>query len=133
MYFGSMGPYTAETLPNTLVCLQGNYDREENHPAPQHLGKVFLTLGLCMSITLCFLFCCHYKEIWGAPQEIWGPSQKAHGTRLILKASCAQIPTELLLDLGWEGSLELSNPACSKKEELEICTLGNSWPEPVKF
>lgn len=131
--FGSTDPSTAETLPDTLLCLKGNYDREENHPAPQHLGKVFLAPGLCTSMTLCFLLCCPYKESWGAPQEIWGLSQRAHGTRLVLKASWAQIPAELLLDLGLEGSLELSNPACSKKEELEICTLGSSWPEPVKF
>lgn len=38
---GSMSPHTAETLPNTLLCLKGSCDSEENHPAPQHFGESF--------------------------------------------------------------------------------------------
>lgn len=44
------------------LCLKGNSGSEENHPAPQHLGEVFLTPGLCTSLTLCFLLCFHHKE-----------------------------------------------------------------------
>lgn len=116
MCSGFMSPHTAETLPNTLLCLKGSCDSEENHPAPEHLGKFSWPLGFARPSPSAFCSAATAKSHLPAPQGIWGPSQRALGTRLLLKARGAQVSTELLLHLGWEGSLELSNPACSKQD-----------------
>lgn len=131
MCFGSTGPSRAETFPNTLLCLKGACGSEENHPVPQHLGKSgqhFLTPGLCMSITFCFLLCCHCKEPLSSTSGHLGSFTKGtwHKAGLELKS---------LLNYCWiwggkEVWSSLTQPA--QEGRNEICTLGSSWPEPVK-
>lgn len=82
---GSMSPHTAETLPSTLLCLKGNCDSEENHPAPEHLGKFSWPLGFAHPSPCAFCSAAATKSHSPAPQGIWGPSQRALGTRVLLR------------------------------------------------